>query len=643
MPVITSEPEKQESRERATKYAHGSIHNGESPMSQTITPSSSSNQEPSSSRKKRNAKDERIDSALRAALYMHEDSQSRWEKLIADGAHDNQIWHGLISEFGTGGGSQTDDGILFAYLAGANAVEPPKFWIDTSNFRAHEKPTLKGAALVKRVRELLQIPAMRSERPHEFRTAENANGCLIGCGKSFDDPIHNVSADALDDTAESGEASDKRVLDLAFLADLEDEQKGCWEVICKYDRLLADAATPKRDHKRLKGERRDVQGRYEDVWDDAVKALDGDADIVQDVRDRVEASPSTIATSGEGVPETHEDSSYADETAPAALLAKTEEEQRARFAALTLLDETLTTDPPARRRKKLEKERNELRAVYDGTYAEAASAFGVEAAEQMRARIEYPAEILINMLALIEVQVDAATVESWTLEQRVQAQEFAAAVHLSASDNDDVVVPPRPDFLPLAGITSEDVGNGDCGPDCQHTGEEHAAFDAGVQAGKRGDDQDACPFDSDHERDAWLSGYSIGEANALTGKTPATTDAAPTPATFTRQIEVELTDADYKRISRESAFKGLQIEELEGEMKRTVDVYKKKIGGLEQERNAMDRILRNGHDTLELEVFERRDFGRKVVELVRADNSQVVESRQMTERETQQHLFAPSI
>lgn len=45
------------------------------------------------------------------------------------------------------------------------------------------------------------------------------------------------------------------------------------------------------------------------------------------------------------------------------------------------------------------------------------------------------------------VTVDEAIVETWTDEQCQQAEEWAGAVHLRASDNDDVEVPPMPAFL----------------------------------------------------------------------------------------------------------------------------------------------------------------------------------------------------
>jgi hypothetical protein len=58
--------------------------------------------------------------------------------------------------------------------------------------------------------------------------------------------------------------------------------------------------------------------------------------------------------------------------------------------------------------------------------------------------------VIANMLLLVEVDVTMADVEGWTVEQRAQAVEWAGMTHLRASDN-DVVVPPRPSFLPCDG------------------------------------------------------------------------------------------------------------------------------------------------------------------------------------------------
>ncbi len=56
-------------------------------------------------------------------------------------------------------------------------------------------------------------------------------------------------------------------------------------------------------------------------------------------------------------------------------------------------------------------------------------------------------QVLADLLSLVSVTVSPDQVATWTPEQREQAAEWASLVHLSASDNDDVKVPPRPAFL----------------------------------------------------------------------------------------------------------------------------------------------------------------------------------------------------
>jgi hypothetical protein len=57
-----------------------------------------------------------------------------------------------------------------------------------------------------------------------------------------------------------------------------------------------------------------------------------------------------------------------------------------------------------------------------------------------------PHEALSDLLLLVNVTRSPVQVAEWSREQRAAAYEWAAAVHLSASDN-DVEVPERPEFL----------------------------------------------------------------------------------------------------------------------------------------------------------------------------------------------------
>lgn len=60
---------------------------------------------------------------------------------------------------------------------------------------------------------------------------------------------------------------------------------------------------------------------------------------------------------------------------------------------------------------------------------------------------EVRAEAVQDLLALVSVIAPIATVESWTDAQILETENWAMAVHLRASDNDDVEVPPEPEFV----------------------------------------------------------------------------------------------------------------------------------------------------------------------------------------------------
>jgi hypothetical protein len=55
--------------------------------------------------------------------------------------------------------------------------------------------------------------------------------------------------------------------------------------------------------------------------------------------------------------------------------------------------------------------------------------------------------VTVSILSLVGVTVDEAVVAGWNAEQRLQAVDWAGAIHLQASDNDDVEVPKMPVFL----------------------------------------------------------------------------------------------------------------------------------------------------------------------------------------------------
>lgn len=58
-----------------------------------------------------------------------------------------------------------------------------------------------------------------------------------------------------------------------------------------------------------------------------------------------------------------------------------------------------------------------------------------------------PERVHSALMVCGDADADPEEVAAWTPEQRKLAAEWALSIHAAASDNDDVVVPPRPDFI----------------------------------------------------------------------------------------------------------------------------------------------------------------------------------------------------
>ena len=59
-------------------------------------------------------------------------------------------------------------------------------------------------------------------------------------------------------------------------------------------------------------------------------------------------------------------------------------------------------------------------------------------------------DVMVDLLSLvlsIDEMPELATVQSWTMSEWDVVRQWAGSVHLSASDNTDIKVPPRPDYL----------------------------------------------------------------------------------------------------------------------------------------------------------------------------------------------------
>lgn len=147
------------------------------------------------------------------------------------------------------------------------------------------------------------------------------------------------------------------------------------------------------------------------------------------------------------------------------------------------------------------------------------------------------------------------------------------------------------------------------------------------------------PDDVPASADPATSGETVEDTPAIAA-TPVDSPAAE-PRTFRDTFDVKLDDHDIASKARTLSLLRLQIEELQAEMKKTVEGYKARIGGLEEQCVELFKAIRRGYDELDLEVYEERDYDNHTVKTVRADSGVVVATRAMTPAEYQQRL--PSI
>jgi hypothetical protein len=98
-----------------------------------------------------------MDGGLHRALHSFQGAADRWWKLKQAGATDAQLREAIGKEFGIAGGGSEPGKRPHWYAGGKN----PRFW--WNNIGGTGKPTLAGAALVKRVRAILEIPQPAEE------------------------------------------------------------------------------------------------------------------------------------------------------------------------------------------------------------------------------------------------------------------------------------------------------------------------------------------------------------------------------------------------------------------------------------------------------------------------------------------------
>lgn len=74
------------------------------------------------------------------------------------------------------------------------------------------------------------------------------------------------------------------------------------------------------------------------------------------------------------------------------------------------------------------------------------------------AELASPDVLQATLALVIEKEIAVADIETWSDEQRRQAQDWAVAAHAHANDHDDVDVPPKPEFLSQYEKAEDDLG-----------------------------------------------------------------------------------------------------------------------------------------------------------------------------------------
>lgn len=92
-----------------------------------------------------------IEAGLKRSLHSIEGTEQRWKKARKRGLTDDELKKVIGYEFGTFGGKSGPGQTSVSFQGGAN----PKFWYGA---RHNQKPTLSGRALLKKVREIMDIP-----------------------------------------------------------------------------------------------------------------------------------------------------------------------------------------------------------------------------------------------------------------------------------------------------------------------------------------------------------------------------------------------------------------------------------------------------------------------------------------------------
>jgi hypothetical protein len=111
--------------------------------------------------------------------------------------------------------------------------------------------------------------------------------------------------------------------------------------------------------------------------------------------------------------------------------------------------------------------------------------------------------------------------------------------------------------------------------------------------------------------------------------------------THTRTLPVRLTQAELLERGKALALVRQDCNHIESDMKLTVRAFKDRIEIREAEIDRLAEIVDLEAEPRPVECRNVRDMNRGVIEVVRTDTGEIVESRVMTELERQTRMFEP--
>jgi hypothetical protein len=111
--------------------------------------------------------------------------------------------------------------------------------------------------------------------------------------------------------------------------------------------------------------------------------------------------------------------------------------------------------------------------------------------------------------------------------------------------------------------------------------------------------------------------------------------------TFMKTLPVRLTQAELLERGEALALQRRESNWLDDERRRVASEFKEKIDDSDAESDRLAEIVREKAEPRPVECRNVRDVQRGVVEVMRIDTAEIVESRVMTELERQTRMFEP--